>query len=210
MSQIYKVYVKNKEVIFRKEETISFMNNSFSFTKLPEPNEIENIIREFEIDATHSTLELIYTNPNDLFNVFASCYKLISAAGGIVRNNSGDILFIFRNGVWDLPKGKTEKNETHEQSALREVMEETGLTALSIKTNLPCTFHKYTMNNSDILKKTHWFEMIAEKNEKLIPQTKEGITDIKWINCNDTEAILKNSYLSISDLVFDYLKLSKP
>ncbi len=186
------------------------MNNSFSFTKLPEPKEISNIIREFEIDATRSTLQLIYTNPNDLFNFFASSYKLISAAGGIVRNNSGDILFIFRNAVWDLPKGKVEKYETPEQSALREVIEETGLSALSIKTKLPCTYHTYTENNIDILKRTHWFEMIAERNEKFIPQKEEGITEIKWVNYNNTESILKNSYLSISNLLHDYLKLSKP
>jgi len=47
----------------------------------------------------------------------------------IIKN---EILFIFRNGKWDLPKGKAEAKETINQTAIREVEEETGITGLSI------------------------------------------------------------------------------
>ena len=50
----------------------------------------------------------------------------------MVYNDKGEILFIFRNGKWDLPKGGTEKNETMEETAMREVEEETGVNGLSI------------------------------------------------------------------------------
>ena len=46
---------------------------------------------------------------------------VVKAGGGLVYNSKGEILFIFRNGKWDLPKGGTEKNETMEETAMREV-----------------------------------------------------------------------------------------
>ena len=36
-------------------------------------------------------------------------------------------LFILRNVVWDIPKGKLEKGETPELAAVREIEEECGL-----------------------------------------------------------------------------------
>ena len=53
------------------------------------------------------------------------------AGGGKVYNPKNEILFIFRNGKWDLPKGKAEAKETINLTALREVEEETGITGLS-------------------------------------------------------------------------------
>ena len=42
-------------------------------------------------------------------------------------------VFIFRRGKWDLPKGKSDIGETNKQTALREVIEETGIKELVIK-----------------------------------------------------------------------------
>jgi len=47
--------------------------------------------------------------------------------GGKVYNSEHKILFIKRNGYWDLPKGKTEKGESIEETSVREVEEETGV-----------------------------------------------------------------------------------
>ncbi len=46
----------------------------------------------------------------------------IIAAGGIVVNPNKEILWIFRRGFWDLPKGKLDPNESIEACAIREVM----------------------------------------------------------------------------------------
>ena len=53
--------------------------------------------------------------------------KGIVAAGGIVKNEEGKTLIIFRRGFWDLPKGKVEKGEKIINAAQREVEEETGV-----------------------------------------------------------------------------------
>jgi len=53
-------------------------------------------------------------------------------AGGIVFN--GGKVLVLRNlkGVWVFPKGHVELGESHEQAALREVLEESGLHALIV------------------------------------------------------------------------------
>ncbi|TAE62283.1 MAG: NUDIX domain-containing protein, partial [Bacteroidetes bacterium] len=44
---------------------------------------------------------------------------ILEAAGGVVTNEAGEVLWIFRRGFWDLPKGKLDAGETLEQCALR-------------------------------------------------------------------------------------------
>ena len=57
---------------------------------------------------------------------FKAEFELILAAGGLVKKRQ-DYLFIYRNGKWDLPKGKLENNEDLAECALREVEEELSL-----------------------------------------------------------------------------------
>ena len=80
---------------------------------------------------------------------------------GIVYNNSQQILMIFRNNFWDLPKGKLELNEKIEDCAIREVEEETGVKELIITSKMPITYHTYELNNKPILKCTYWFKMFT-------------------------------------------------
>ena len=59
--------------------------------------------------------------------------RAIRAAGGVVWRRGGasgiEVVLVGRpaEGLWALPKGKPERGETPEQTALREVSEETGL-----------------------------------------------------------------------------------
>ena len=144
---------------------------------------------------------------NSLLNDFFSLYTLIEAAGGIVRNEQGDILFIYRLNKWDLPKGKIEDNEKIKDAAIREVKEETGLTNIKILDELSPTYHTYFSNGKRILKKTNWFEMFSPGNSELIPQLQEGITEVKWIKILDIDEALNNTYLSIKDVVSEYFNL---
>ena len=103
-------------------------------------------------------------------------FPKIVAAGGRVINDKNEILFIFRNKKWDLPKGKVEKNENISQTAIREVKEETGIKNLMIVKPLDKTYHIFKRAKKTYLKETYWFEMKSNHDKKFSPQISEGIT----------------------------------
>ena len=90
-----------------------------------------------------------------ILNMFKKKYPEIIAAGGKVINNKSEILFIYRNKKWDLPKGKAEKNEIISETALREVEEETGIKNLSIIKPLDKTYHIFKRDGKNYLKSTY-------------------------------------------------------
>jgi 8-oxo-dGTP pyrophosphatase MutT (NUDIX family) len=130
------------------------------------------------------------------------------AGGGLVYNKKGDVLFIFRNGKWDLPKGGIEKGEDIQQTAMREVEEETGVNGLSISHKLQKTYHVFRRNGKYKLKITHWFEMQSDFEGTPHGQLEEGIEKVAWMNPEQIKEALKNSYENIK-LLFDEEKLLK-
>lgn len=119
----------------------------------------------------------------EIWEDFTHMFRVVEAAGGIVSNKEGKILFIHRLGKWDLPKGKIEKDESLEQAALREVEEETALQELILEEFVNSTFHVYKERNGDrVLKTTYWFKMSYVGEKAPVPQTEEGITEVSWKN----------------------------
>jgi len=124
------------------------------------------------------------------------------AGGGLVYNSRGEVLFIYRNKKWDLPKGGIEKGETIEQTALREVEEETGVGYLEITRKLGKTYHVFKRNGRYKLKITHWFEMKTNFEGPLVTQESEGIEHAEWKNADQVERALLKSYENIK-LLFE-------
>jgi len=110
---------------------------------------------------------------------------------------------ILRNGKWDLPKGKKENNETEEQCAVREVMEECGVENLVLKKYLKKTYHTYDLKGQKILKITSWFLMHSNYEGVLTPQLNEGIEHVCWVSKNQMSKNLKNSFNNIKDLLLN-------
>lgn len=129
--------------------------------------------------------------------------KKIIAAGGLVQNESKELLMIFRRGKWDLPKGKLDKGESIEACALREVKEETGLTNVEIIELAGKTVHEYTdeYSNREVTKETYWYKMYALENQLLIPQKEEGIEAIEWVDEKNIQEKLKNSFINIIEII---------
>jgi 8-oxo-dGTP pyrophosphatase MutT (NUDIX family) len=136
-----------------------------------------------------------------IINIFKKKFPEIIAAGGKVINNKSEILFIYRNKKWDLPKGKAEKNEIISETAIREVEEETGIKNLSIIKPLDKTYHIFKRGGKNYLKTTYWFEMKSDFNGKFKPQNKEGITRVEWIGIENLSSILPKSYANIRLLI---------
>ena len=126
---------------------------------------------------------------------------LIKAAGGLVKNDQGDFLFIYRNDKWDLPKGKLEKGESVREGAVREVEEECGISINKCGKRIINTYHVYTLKGDVVLKKTYWHQMKYKGAGRLKPQVEEGITEVRWFNKQHMDAIKTNTFPSIMDVL---------
>jgi 8-oxo-dGTP pyrophosphatase MutT (NUDIX family) len=126
---------------------------------------------------------------------------LIRAGGGLVENEKGEVLFMFRRGKWDLPKGKTDPGESLEDCAVREVREETGVEKLEIIKFLLKTEHEYEERGESIIKESYWYLMKSNSHQPLIPQTEEDITELRWVGPSDFKTVLNNTYPSIVEVL---------
>ena len=126
---------------------------------------------------------------------------LICAAGGLVENEKGEFLFIFRRNKWDLPKGKLDPGETLEECAKREVSEETGVNQLRILKFLIITYHDYEERGIAFLKESYWYHMKAEGNQTGVPQSEEDITELKWIAPTHFNIVQENTYPGILEVL---------
>jgi 8-oxo-dGTP pyrophosphatase MutT (NUDIX family) len=132
----------------------------------------------------------------------------IIAAGGIVLNPKQEILWIFRRGFWDLPKGKLDPGETIPQCALREVEEETGIHKIQLNELITITYHEYFDKylNTQVTKETHWYKMSIQDLQNGIPQTEEDIEKMEWFPINVLEIPMQHTYENIKLVIAAYLK----
>lgn len=128
-------------------------------------------------------------------------YTPIDAAGGVVFNEDGAVLMIYRRGKWDLPKGKRDDGEAIDYCALREVSEETGLQQLTLGDKICDTYHVYAQNGAKLLKCTTWFSMYGTSHEKLVPQKEENILEAKWISPAQMGPVVFKSYEAIREVL---------
>lgn len=149
----------------------------------------------------YSKVIVLGKNTSKLKKEFFENFKLIIAGGGLVGNEKGELLLIFRRGKWDLPKGKLEKGERIDDCALREVQEETGLKKVTLNKPLGSTFHTYYQQPKWIIKESIWFKMTANSQEQLIPQLEEDITEIKWLSPNLIKNYEQNMYPALIPLI---------
>ena len=164
------------------------------------PHAINAMLHEMHQEKVHAGVFL----HNNLEALKKACWKkftVIAAAGGLVTDGKNQVLFIFRKGKWDLPKGKLEPGEDIESCAIREVEEETGLKNPKISTHLLTTFHTYSENGKPILKESHWYEMKGDASQKLLPQLEEDINEIRWVKADRLNDVLNNTFPSIIDVV---------
>jgi len=202
---MYKVFFKDRTVFFRDDFPEAFRTKSGLFYKYESRESFSEIIGAFFRLEKINTLYLFHDDLQFLRNEFNNLFIPVRAAGGLVRNSGKELLIIRRNGLWDLPKGKSEKGETPEEAAVREVSEECGLESPEIKRFIEKTFHAYRQNGRSFLKETDWFEMKVEDNVKTTPQLKENITEVRWLKPEMINLIRNETF----PLILEVLKEAK-
>ncbi len=194
-----KIYINNKPLYIVTEITENLYETDLQMKGLN--SETLSFVQEhLEIYPTHSAL-ILTDMEQDVFSELAKHFEIVTAAGGVVQNNKGEILLIFRNGKWDLPKGKLDEEETIEQCAVREVREETGLSDINLRDKLITTYHVYKLNDKNILKPSHWFKMQTNNTANMQPQTEEGIEELKWVNKEGLKNYYNNTFPAIVDVL---------
>ena len=132
----------------------------------------------------------------------------IKTAGGIVLKDD-KILFIYKRGRWDLPKGKVEEGASSRKTAKIEISEETGLPKSQLKILkklIPTHYHK-RVDGEVVVKKTEWFliKFNGDENTPLIPDRNEGITECKWFTFDELVLVLEESHERIRYLIEFFL-----
>lgn len=121
--------------------------------------------------------------------------KKEKSCGCIILNDKNEILLILQTkGHWGLPKGHIEEGETEEQTAIREVKEETNIDVI-VNKNL-----RYSMvynPKEDVEKEVVYF--IAKNTSNNFKPQLEEVQEIKWLDIDN--AINTITYENSKDLL---------
>jgi 8-oxo-dGTP pyrophosphatase MutT (NUDIX family) len=199
MAQKYKVYYNNRVIIITDNLDAMGSATIQRLCHYPEAN----LSEEWQRFKTDKEIEKFYIvgEPQATFKEFKKLFLIIKAAGGLVKNDKGEYLFIFRNGMWDLPKGKMDEGEKPRQTAIREVEEECGIEKLEITKPLKKSYHIYELKGRQALKKTYWFAMNCKDTNTPTPQKEEGIEKAIWVKPDVFKQWKKETYPSVWDIV---------
>lgn len=200
---MYKVFVNDKPLFLTNEIS---KETDFQLFLLESIDIEQLIIKMFQNKIQKASL--YYPDEKAILKKLKEKIPVCKAGGGLVFNKKGEVLFIFRNGKWDLPKGGIERGEEIAETAIREVEEETGVDKLEITRKLQKTYHVFKRNGKYKLKITHWFEMQTNFKGTPFPQANEGIEKAVWLNPEQIKEAMKNSYENIK-LLFEEEKLLK-
>ncbi len=204
MKQMYKVFLNHRVIKIGSGENITNNQSTVTFCGNCSIEDIREWFKAFESGDLDEAF-IVHENPEEFLRLFQSAFTVVHAAGGVIMAGNR-LLFIFRDGKWDLPKGKMEKNELAEEAALREVEEETGIVPGRIDRRLPSTFHIYKSPYPDskgdwIFKETYWFHMSYDGKLTGTPQQEEGITQVKWMAKSELQEVLSNTYENLKQVI---------
>lgn len=115
------------------------------------------------------------------------------SAGGVVYRRDGariDVLICKDAGYhrWVLPKGLVSAGESYEQAALREVQEETGVTARLIESLGEPEKYVYMARGVRVFKQVHYFLM--EYVSGSIDKHDHEMEDVRWVSVDEALNLL--------------------
>jgi 8-oxo-dGTP pyrophosphatase MutT (NUDIX family) len=201
MTQKYALYSNGKALLFNNPQDVQIQTDGYTVLS----GQGEAIVREAlrnlsEADDSEFSIFLPEIQPELGFALLKKILPIQTAAGGILQAPDDYFLFIKRLGRWDLPKGKPEGLETPLQTAIREVIEETGVPEVSNPRFITNSYHTYPSGGETILKETVWYHFHCSEAYPLKPQTEEAIEEAGWIKQAEVERILPEAWPSVRDV----------
>ena len=117
------------------------------------------------------------------------------SCGGVVIFR-GKILLLYKNYMnksdgWVLPKGTVEEGEEYTETALREVLEESGAKATIMK-YIGKSEYRFTIPDDVVEKEVHWYLMMADSYYSK-PQREEYFVDSGFYKYHEAYHLLKFS-----------------
>ena len=117
------------------------------------------------------------------------------SCGGVVIFR-GKILLLYKNYMnksdgWVLPKGTVEDGEEYTETALREVLEESGVEATIMK-YIGSSSYRFTIPDDVVEKEVHWYLMMADSYYSK-PQREEYFVDSGYYKYHEAYHLLKFS-----------------
>ena len=195
---MYRIYLNEVKLIVAEELPEGLLN----YQLLEEKGfSLPDFFQEKCLGSLPQTYVLVVAKATTFLKKVRQQFKYIEAAGGLVYNNEGACLFIYRRDKWDLPKGKIDAGESPIEAAQREVEEECGVVVTAVNELLAETYHLYSLKKKVVFKKTYWYAMAVSGKPDLIPQAEEDITEACWLSKNQLDEVQSNSYPLILDLV---------
>jgi len=132
-------------------------------------------------------------------------YRISCGVIPVYKEANGNIRFLLVQGhgdYWGFPKGHKEKNETHRETAERELLEETGITSDRYLVDIMFT-ERYRIpkkKGSDIIKKVLYFiGLVSDK--KVIRQTTE-LKNHGWFTLEESKSKLMKNRIKILEEVY--------
>ncbi|MCC6186033.1 MAG: NUDIX domain-containing protein [Chitinophagaceae bacterium] len=202
MGFIQKIYYNNKPLVLASEQPTHTQYEGYELISGANAKNFDDALKMLD---KHSCKGILIIEPDRelLEKELLWAFYPLHSGGGVVLNENGDVLMIFRRGRWDLPKGKLDEGEDIEQCAVREVIEETGLKTVTIKSKICNTLHIYPLSGKLILKYTAWYIMQGVAGEALLPQAEENIEKAMWVKPSEIPQLLENSFETIGDVLIE-------
>lgn len=201
MLQMYKVFFDNRTLFFTDQFEKYYQSYDGLFVRYLNEIQLAYVIELFRNVSEIRNVFIIHPEVEPAFEAFRTFFREVEAAGGLVFNEKGQVLVIHRRGKWDLPKGKVEKCEKVITTAVREVEEECGIQAPRAGDLLHISYHSYIREGVMFLKKTYWYRMDHPSSPEPVPQTKEDITEARWLDPSDLDLVTSNTYPSILEVL---------
>ena len=135
--------------------------------------------------------------------------RTANAAGGVVVRGSGDALAVVITGrdsdrTWVFPKGTPDRGESVEETALREVREETGLD-VEIVAPLGVIDYWFAVPGERVHKFVHFFLMRATGGD--VSRHDHEYDHVRWVSIDEARRLLTyDTYREILDRALERLK----